>query len=267
MSELLNIYRTQFKTTLAETAQYRANLAIWILSLVTEPIVYMAVWTNIAQAQGGSVSGFSAGEFAAYYIVWMLVRHFTVTMSPDVLEWRVRTGEFSMMILRPVHPVHVDIAGVSAYKLTALPIVLAMMAGLAIVFQPTFKLQLWAVLAFIPALLLAFLIRFLSHWILGLIAFWTTRAKALFETFFVMEIFLTGRFVPLALLPPAIEILATVLPFRWMVSFPVELFLGRIKPQDALIGFGAQIIWLALMIGLLQVVWRAALRRYAAVGA
>ncbi len=266
MSELFEIYRKQFVIELAVVAQYRVSIALWILSLVAEPIVYMTVWTTITKQQG-SVGGFTGGEFAAYYITWMLVRHFAVTLSPDALEWRVRQGEFSALLLKPIHPVHTDIASNIAYKLVALPIILAMMLGLATIFPPTYNFHLWSILAFIPVMFMAYLIRFLSHWILGILAFWTTRANSIFQIFFVSEIFLTGRLAPLSLLPVPIQIVASILPFRWMIAFPVELLLGKVTPEDALVGFGMQTIWLGLEVMLLLLVWRAGVKRYAAVGA
>ena len=46
--------------------------------------------------------------------------------------------------------------------------------------------------------------------------------------------------------------LSYLLPFRWMLFFPVELLLGRLSLQEILIGFGAQIFWLALCLSLLR---------------
>jgi ABC-2 type transport system permease protein len=265
--ELFPVYRKSFQLSVMQMSQYRMNLAFWIISLIAEPITYMAVWTVVATQQGGDVGGLTVGEFSAYYITWMLVRHFAVTLSPDALEWRVREGAFSGLMLRPVHPVHADIGDNLGYKLVALPISLLMMLGLAIAFPPTFNFQWWTALAFIPTMILAFLIRFLSHWILGLLAFWTTRARALYEMFFVAEIFLTGRLAPMSLLPGWVVTLASVLPFRWMISFPVEVFSGQLQPNEILIGLGIQVIWLLLMIGLLRGVWWLAMRQYTAVGA
>jgi ABC-2 type transport system permease protein len=266
VNTLATIYRATFRNEITVMSQYRVSLAIWILSLITEPIVYMTVWTTLTP-DGGTTGGFSDGDFAAYYITWMLVRHFAVTLAPDAIEWRVRQGEFSALLLRPVHPVHTDLAANLGYKLVALPIILLMMLGLATIFPPTFNLQWWSILAFIPVMVLAWLIRFLSHWILGLLAFWTTRATAFFQVFFTAEIFLTGRLAPLELLPPVIALTATILPFRWMIAFPTELLLGRLSPQDALFGVGMQVLWLMLELLLLRLIWRAAVRKYGAVGA
>ena len=60
---------------------------------------------------------------------------------------------------------------------------------------------------------------------------------------------------------------AFILPFRWTVGFPVELFLGKLTPVQALTGIAVQLVWLGLILLLLRVVWRAGLRIYSAVGA
>lgn len=264
---LAPVYKTSFRLSVMQMTQYRANLAMWILSLIAEPIVYMTVWTVVTREQGGTVEGLTAGQFSAYYIAWMLVRHFSVTLAPEAISWRVRNGQFSGLMMRPLHPVHVDIGENIGYKLVALPIILLMMLGLALVFPPEVNLEWWRVLAFIPAVIFSFLIRFLAHWILGLIAFWTTRANALYEVFFVAEVFLTGRLAPMQILPPPVVTIATISPFRWMISFPVEVLLGNIPAPDVLPGFLMQLFWLGMMLLLLKIVWGAATRHYTAVGA
>ena len=41
--------------------------------MVAEPVIYLVVWSTIADLSGGEVNGLTAGDFAAYYIVWTLV--------------------------------------------------------------------------------------------------------------------------------------------------------------------------------------------------
>jgi ABC-2 type transport system permease protein len=136
-----------------------------------------------------------------------------------------------------------------------------------LIFHPTAALSLWAGLAFIPALILAFLVRFLLEWTLALAAFWTTRVNAINQVYFILMLFLAGQIAPLTLFPQWIQILADILPFRWMLGFPVELVLGRLTQFQALEGLVAQVIWVILSLVLVRLVWRAGLRVYSAVGA
>ncbi len=138
---------------------------------------------------------------------------------------------------------------------------------LALVFRPALHPPAWAVIAFVPALLLAAPLRFVVEWTLGLTGFWITRLQAFYATYYMALLFFSGQLAPLALFPAPIRFAAALLPFRWMLHFPVELLLGRLTPGDALLGLGAQGAWLGFSLMVLRRVWRTGIRRYGAVGA
>jgi ABC-2 type transport system permease protein len=265
--DLAGLYRAQFKTTIAGQLQYRGALALWLLGLVLQPVVYLAVWAAVARSNGGAVDGFTAGDFAAYFLVTMLVNHATFTWIAWEFEQRVRHGTLSPLLLRPAHPIHKDIADNLTFKLLTFVVVLPASALLILAFRPTAAITVGSFAAFLPALALAMALRFAVEWTLALAAFWTTRVEPLNRLYFVFALFLSGQAVPLALLPGPVRLLADLLPFRWTVAFPVELLLGRLSPTQAAVGFAAQAGWLLAAVLLLRVVWARGLRRYGAVGA
>jgi ABC-2 type transport system permease protein len=264
---LVRVYAQQFKTTFAAMMQYRASLLIWMIGHVLEPLVYLIVWSTVSKSQGGSVGSYTAGGFAAYYIVLMLVNQVTYTWIMHEYEYRVRQGYLSFALLKPVHPIHSDIADNLSSKLISLPVLLIVAGVLALAFHPTGSPSAWAILAFIPTLILAFLVRFLLEWTLAMAAFWTTRVSAINQVYFILILFLSGQIAPLSLFPRWLQVAANVLPFRWMIGFPVELFLGRLTPLQALEGATAQIAWVVASLILVRIVWRAGVRVYSAVGA
>jgi ABC-2 type transport system permease protein len=247
--------------------QYRASLVIWMISHVLEPLVYLVVWSTVSVTGGGSVGEYTTREFAAYFIVLMLVNHVTYTWIMYEFEYRVREGTFSVSLLKPVHPIHSDIADNISSKLITLPLMVVIALGLAALFHPFLAPPLWAVVAAIPALMLAFAVRFLLEWTLAQSAFWTTRVTAINQIYFVLVLFLSGQIAPLTLFPAPIQVVAAILPFRWMIGFPVELLLGRLSPIEVLTGLAAQALWLLIGFALFRIVWRAGIRVYSAVGA
>ncbi len=90
---------------------------------------------------------------------------------------------------------------------------------------------------------------------------------ALNQAYYVAMVFLSGQVAPLALFPPVIQALGTILPFRWMVSFPVEVLLGRLGPSEVVVGYLAQAVWIGASLLVLRLAWRAGTRKYSAVGA
>ncbi|HVM72291.1 MAG TPA: ABC-2 family transporter protein [Anaerolineales bacterium] len=267
LRSLARLYGQQFRTTFATMLQYRASLLIWMIAQVLEPLVYLIVWSTVSNGSGGSVGGYTAQGFAAYYLAFMLVNQVTYTWIMWEYEYRIRQGALSFALLKPVHPIHADISENLSSKLITLPILLVVAFILALIFHPAAALTVWAALAFIPALVLAFLLRFLLEWTLAQAAFWTTRVSATNQVYFLLMLFLAGQIAPLTLFPRWIQIVADILPFRWMLGFPVELVLGRLTQAQALEGLAAQAVWLAVSLVLVRLAWRAGVRVYSAVGA
>ena len=266
MSFLRDLYGTFLRVAIAVELQYRASSVIWLLGVVVEPVIYLAVWSAAAQAQGGSIGGFTSGDFAAYYLVLTLVNQLTADWHMWEFQYRVAQGQFAFLLLRPVHPIHGDVAENLAHKLIMQFVLLPSLLGLALVFRPHAQLELWSLVAFVPALALAFALRFIFEWTIALACFWTTRITAVNQTYFAVLFFLSGRFAPLAILPVGLQDFAAALPFRWMVAFPVELAIGRLTPAQAAVGLSAQLGWIAASSLALAVFWPRALRRFSAVG-
>ncbi len=267
MIGLFDIYRAQFKVTLATQLQYRTELLIWLSGAILQPVVYLIVWATVANANGGAVGGYSASSFAAYYITMMLIDHVTFTWIMYEFEPRIREGAFSPKLVRPVHPIHSDVADNFTHKFLGLFPLLPVAVVLGVIFHPSFNLSLWSLALLVPSLILACTLRFAFEWTLALTAFWVTRVGAVNQLYEVSFIVLSGYMAPLTLFPAAIQALATVAPFRWMVAFPVELALGKVAPNDALVGVAIQAAWVVVAVVLLKIVWRAAARHYSAVGA
>jgi ABC-2 type transport system permease protein len=266
MKGLPAIYAQQLKTSLASMLQYRAALIIWLIGNILEPLILLVVWTTVAGSSGGNVVGFGARDFAAYYIVLMVVNQWTFSWVMYEFDYRIREGLFSTSLLHPLHPIHEDIADNLSYKAATLPVLAGAAAAMTFVFHPAFRISAWMALAFVPAMVMAFLVRFLVEWTVALAAFWTTRTGAINQIHYMAVLFFSGQIAPLAILPRPLQVVATALPFRWAVGFPVELVLGRLSPAQAIAGFGAQAAWLLGALLILKFAWRLSLKHYSAVG-
>ncbi len=264
MPRLLDIYLQQMRNTLAVQFQYRIGMAIWMIETLLEPVIYMVVWQ--AAAGGGKIGGYGGSDFAAYYVVLLVVSHFTTMWHMWEYEYRIRQGEFNGALLRPLHPIHADIAANITFKLLMSPIVVVAVIALVWAFRPAFHPPVWAVIAFVPAVVMAGAVNFAAGWVVAMAAFWTTRISAVNQTYFLAMLFLSGYIAPLGVLPAPLRALASVLPFRWVYSFPIELCLGRLTVNEMVMGFAAQAAWLAALLMVLGVVWQQAVRRYSAVG-
>ena len=213
------------------------------------------------------MGGYSASVLAGYFMIAMLVDSATHTWVYEQFEWRVREGYFSPLLLRPIHPIHDDVAQNITYKIMMLIVVIPVTILLLIAFHPLLRLSWLVGFAFGLALLQACVLRFLVEWALGLLTFWTTRMNVLSQFYFAVLLFLSGQLVPFTLFPAPIQFVAKLLPFYWMVAFPVALCIQNLRQNEILSGLTLQSLWLLLSLLLLVVLWRCGIRRYSAVGA
>jgi ABC-2 type transport system permease protein len=263
---LVDFYLTAMRTEMQSQFQYRAATYMYLFGMVAEPVIYLVVWTTIADQSGGTAGGITAGEFAAYYIVWTLVRTMNIVFTPYGWEWRIREGELSGQLLRPLHPIHYDIAGFAGGKIPWLLYYLPIAVVLTLVFHPTFDVRPFEIAVFAVAIWGAYLIRTFNQSALGLITFWTTRVGAIFSLYILVELLLSGRLVPLTLMPDWAQTLAWLLPFRWTFFFPIEALVGDLSNAQLVGGLALQVFWTLVGIGIFALVWRHAIRRYTAVG-
>lgn len=262
----LAIYEAQFKVWTAVQIQYRVAMIIWLIGLIIEPVVYLVVWTNVAMASGGSVGGYDSAGFAAYFIAAMVVNHLTFCWHMWEYDYIIRQGQLSARLLRPMHPIHADMAENMSYKVITSVVVIPTTFVLVLIFKPAWQPQTGQLLAFVPSLVMAFLIQFFMGWALAMAAFWTTRISAINRIYFLGKLFLAGQLSPLSLLPEWLQTAASISPFRWMLSFPVELLLGRVEGTAVYTGLLAQLVWVTLSLLAVRTIWRAGIRRYSAFG-
>jgi ABC-2 type transport system permease protein len=259
-------YLTAMRIAIATQFQYRMSNYFFMVGMVGEPVIYLVVWSTIAREQGGEIGGFTPGTFAAYYIVWTLVRNMNF-VSVGAWENRIRTGELSGELLRPLHPIHYDIGYFAGWKVVVIILWLPIAVALSVLFQPDLDPRPIDVAVFAFAIWGAYLVRTLTYAVLGMVTFWTMRVQPIIQIVMTLELLLSGRLVPLSLMPDWAQKLADVLPFKWTFGFPIEALVGRLPDVELLGGLLTQALWIAIGMLALRSIWPVAVRRYSAVGA
>ncbi len=262
----VDFYAATMRMAIQAQLQYRVENYLYMIGMVAEPVIYLVVWSTIAEQHGGSIEGITPGEFAAYYIVWTLVRNMNIVFTPYGWEWRIREGELSAALLRPLHPLHEDVAGFAGWKVVTIVLWLPIAAVLWLAFDPVLDPTPLEVGVFSLAIWGAYLIRTMFLELLGMISFWTTRVSAIFELAIALELLLSGRLVPLPLMPGWAEDIAAVLPFQWSFYFPIQALVGDFSTAELIGGLAIQALWIAILTGMAIVFFRLAVRRFSSVG-
>jgi ABC-2 type transport system permease protein len=252
------------KATWLSWVQHRSFFFLLAFGWMIPPLIYLFVWSTAAGA--GTVGGLTRGQFVAYYLILILVNQLTYSQTNWTVGDVIRYGGMNRLLLRPLSPLFDTLSSEVAGKVVYMLFVIPATALLALVLRPEAEISLPNAMAFAPALLMAWALRFLWGYALALLAFWATRADALLALQDALVFLLAGQVAPTSLLPGVLRQVSAVLPFRYMVGFPVEVLLGQLDTVGVFTGLAYQAGWLLIAWILFRAVWREGIKRYEAVG-
>ncbi len=264
IARTLRVLPTLLRVGVAETVAYRAEFLVWILT-TTLPLVMLGLWTKVAEEK--PFAGYTAAGFTAYYLSNLIVRNLTGSWVAWQVSEEIRLGSMSMRLLRPLHPMIAfamsHLAAVPFRSVVALPVAIILLVSSGASALTTEPLQL-ALL--VPSLVLAWLITFTTMFMLGCFAFFMTKSMSLMNLYFLLFSLLSGYLLPIPLLPWWIREPAEVLPFRFMLSAPIELMTLSLSLTEILSLLAGQLAWAVAMMLLALWTFRAGVRRFEAVG-
>jgi ABC-2 type transport system permease protein len=260
---VLRAFPTLLRVGFADAVAYRAEMLVWMLT-ATMPLVGLALWSAVAEA--APVGRFAQRDFVGYFLAVMVVRQLTSSWVVWEMNMDVRTGAMARRLLKPVPPLAAyaaeNLAAIPLRALFALPfavlgLVLAAPAGIG---DPA-RLAIFAV-----SLVGAWLVTFATMAAVGSLSFFLGSSSALFDVWFAGFVLFSGYIVPTELLPGWTRTAATLLPYRYLLAFPVETLLGLLGREQALADLGRQWAWVVVSWTLALALFRAGLRRWAAFG-
>ena len=259
--------RALFTIWFAHMTVYRAEILIWMLSGVV-PLIMMSVWIGKAAASGGNLEGFTPASFAAYFLAAWVSQQLTVAWVAWEMDFQIRQGELSSRLLRPLDPFWEHFFRHFSERFVRGPFILIfVIAGSLVVPGTRLTPDLWHVGLYLLVINLAFAMRFLVAYCIGVLCFWLENATAFDEFFYVLLTFLAGGFAPLEFYPPAARAIIEWTPFPYLVYFPARVLTGALSAPEILRVIGVQLLWIAVFFVLRSVLWKAGLKRYGAVGA
>ncbi len=246
---------------------YRGMMLVSAIQGMMPPLVLMLAWLSVERAASNTMSD---GEYRVYFLALPVVMHLTACWIHFSLPGEIREGTLNRSLLKPLHPlwhpVFEHLAGKTlqlAYVLPP-PLLLAWFWRDRLASVPCDGPHL---LAFVAALLLAVVLRFVMNTTLALTGFWIEHVETLNLVLnMALWAMLGGMVVPLPSLPPAVQQITAVLPYRYTVGFPLEIMLGRVSGTGFVAGMAVGVAW-CVGLGILGwLLWRRGLRAYTGYG-
>ncbi len=246
---------------------YRFTIFMYRVGELAEMVVLIMMWTAIYGDQS-VIKGFTLNEMVTYILAGGFVHALVRNFLADVIATDIKDGNLSLFLVKPMGYLEYifsrEVGRMSvptAFSALSL-VVVALLFWDSIIFSD----DVMILALFFAMIALAFVIELLLSFLVGLIAFWTDEVNGLHLTIERLKKFLSGGYFPLSLLPVWFVNVSLLFPFAYSFYVPAQLYLGKMDATTGLHGILVQIIWIVLLYGIIQFVWRRGLRKYEGVG-
>jgi ABC-2 type transport system permease protein len=254
--------RALFQQQLALMIEFRAEIYLWVFAGVL-PLILLGVWAKAGESGAFSLSSV---DFIRYFLAVFIVRQFTFIWVIWEFEELMVSGRLSFSLLQPLNPIWRFFMSHLTERVVRLPLVGVILAVAFLLYPQAFWVPDVAHgLGAVALVFFAFVVRFVMQYMMAMLAFWSERASAIEELWFVLHLFLSGLIAPLEVYPPSVRALAELTPFPYLIYYPANLLCGRGLPLDkAVLVLGA---WGLVALLVQRKLWRKGLDSYTSMGA
>lgn len=236
---------------------------VYSLRTFLEPLMLFILWGAAASISETT----SINTVGLYFIAYALVARLTLTWIGDDLRRIIQKGELFSKLLKPLpggflaervlHEMSLRWARAKVTFIIAAIIYLVVAQFISLPFAPLSQL------VFLPlAIIGGTMINFCFWLIISCTAFWWYENTALTDLVDTILPFLDGTFIPLIFFPDAISSVLKWLPFRYNVSFPLEIMSQSMSWSELITGTLIMISWCLILLVLSRIVWRKGLKVY-----
>lgn len=246
---------------------YRGMMLIHAIRLMLLPLVLASAWLSIEKTASNP---YSESDYLLYYLLVPVIMNLTDSRIVFKFSLAVKDGSLNRDLLKPFPPL-------MGYLLESIA-----SNAMQLVYLVPFTLILWVfvhdrvvighlepslLLFFVAAIILGGLARLMISGSIALLSFWiedvTTLNLILNGGIWAL---LGGMIVPVATFPDKIRYIAELLPYRYMLSFPIEIFSGRLSSPEIYRGFATATFWIILFAIIMRLIWKTGLKSYSAYG-
>jgi ABC-2 type transport system permease protein len=246
---------------------YRAEFAMYMISTVLSPTISLLIWR--AALANGAALPVDAEYLTTYFVLLGVVGMLTSSWISGFLAESIRLGKISIWLVRPGSTHFNGIANNLSEKIIKTIALTPLIAVIWWFFRDAVVLPgdplRW--LLFVVSVIAAAVMVYALDVLVASLAFWVDDITGIDRARDLLSLIFRGQLVPLALMPAWSQGFIDVQPFRFTLSFPLELVVGDLSTGDLVLGMTLQIVYPALTVIAAVRLWRRGMRAYTAVGA
>ncbi len=252
------MYLEMLKNSFKQCLVYRTNTVLRFLSSFVYLFVTVSIWMAL-YSQDSTVDGIAFEQMLTYVLITQVLRRFENLRVSAYFEERIVGGNISLDFVRPFHPKYTAIFMVVGEVLFSILVFdIPMVVIGALLWGIVLPSSLWQWLMFFVTAFFAAYIYILIEYVMGLSVFWFKTGFHIQWTVGALSMLFSGTLVPLWFYPTWLRDIANVLPFRFVLFEPANIFVGNASFAQSLNTAGFQLLWILALSAFGGLLWSVA---------
>lgn len=247
----------------------RSRSVVWTLLALFNPLIYLCYWLAVYKSSGSMVGNWSLSEVTSYYLLLSVGGSFLLAhIDESVAIEDIYEGGLVKYLIRPFSYFWDLYFGELGWRIFqgSIGIMIFILISIFFHFPANLVSSPLLILLTIISVIFAYTLSFLFKMILGFSAFWLTEFHGIQSTVEIILLIFAGFVVPLQFLPSILKQISFILPFAYMVYFPILAIQGKLDVIQILNVLSVQILWIAFLAFVYRLVWNRGIKLFTGVG-
>ncbi|MDB5054464.1 MAG: ABC-type uncharacterized transport system, permease component [Bacilli bacterium] len=256
----MRVYLEFAKKSFQNNIVYRMDYFAGVINAIVMIFVNLAIWKAIYEEEE-TLEGVQFKMLATYIVLSFLMQVLYI-MDEYFIESKVRSGLISADMIKPIN----FRLYVFSYNLGTMIFRLIMQLLPALIISiflfkllPPFSIIMLTY--FVISGLLGYLVLYNLNFIVWVSSFWFYWTFSLVTIKDAAVMIFSGALIPLWFLPQGLVDFIKLTPFDSIFYTPIRIYLGMVPENEIVASLVKQMIWVFVLFGIGQLLWRAATKK------
>lgn len=258
------------KGILEESLSFGFEVCMWLLGETLFIFANYFLWKAIFNSSGEPIiKGFTFPQMVVYILISRLMYLLLTSQALEILLNEIIDGRIAMNLIKPIR--------YQSYLLfSTLGSFIFILGIVAITFLVSSTI-LYFILGIVPANIIYIIFTLISilfgviigcffDTIIGLFGFYTTAGLGLYQFRTCIIMLCSGAIIPLVFFPSWLQNIMNFLPFKFMLTTPTLIYLGKYSIKEIFIQLGLQLFWIGILYIISHLLWKKSIKNLMILG-
>lgn len=245
---------------------YRVNFIIGSISTFILFFVHYNLWNSIYKINRIQIiGGFTLADMIIYVAIARILSVLSNSLSIErKVSTEIKDGTLSVFLIKPINYLLYNLSSKLGNMLIqfCLSLLIYVILFITLLQKISSIPDISTIILIIFTSFMGIIINSLIGYNFALTALWVEHVDILFVFKSMLITFVSGVLIPINFFPMFLRDILNLLPFKYLIAFPIDIYLKNVKGIKIIHGIGMQLLWIFFLLLISRFMWKKGIKQY-----